>query len=134
MQIAASTSLSGLTAPSATGVSAHPEDQGAWFITAFDKTGVYARNEHALQSALLQVAWLDRNRCYALIALKVPRKVIGNAVSRRGEQRGNGADARLAQETHQQVQLLSFLASRVGASRSASIPVALVPRDVIVGQ
>jgi hypothetical protein len=36
-----------------------PEDQGVWFITAFDRTGVYARYEDALQSALLQVVWLS---------------------------------------------------------------------------
>ena len=38
-----------------------PEDQGAWFITAFDSTAVYACYEDALQSALLRVAWLSES-------------------------------------------------------------------------
>ena len=36
-----------------------PEDQGAWFITAFDERGVYARYEDALESAKARVAWLS---------------------------------------------------------------------------
>ena len=38
-----------------------PEDQGAWFVTAFDRTAVYACYEDALQSALLRVAWLNES-------------------------------------------------------------------------
>jgi hypothetical protein len=38
-----------------------PEDQGVWFVTAFDRTAVYACYEDALQSALLRVAWLSES-------------------------------------------------------------------------
>ena len=36
-----------------------PEDQGAWFTTAFDRTAVFACYEDALKSTLLRVAWLS---------------------------------------------------------------------------
>ncbi len=34
------------------------EDQGAWFLVAFDEKAVFERYEDALESALREVAWL----------------------------------------------------------------------------
>lgn len=36
-----------------------PEDQGAWFMTSFDKDGVYARYVDAFDVALSTVVWLS---------------------------------------------------------------------------
>jgi hypothetical protein len=36
-----------------------PEDQGAWFIIAFDESRLFARYEDALESAKARVAWLS---------------------------------------------------------------------------
>ena len=35
-----------------------PEYQGAWFVTAFDQTGVFPKYEDALKTALMRVSWL----------------------------------------------------------------------------
>ena len=36
-----------------------PEDQGAWFVTAFDELSVFVSYEDALKSAKASVAWLS---------------------------------------------------------------------------
>ena len=36
-----------------------PEDQGAWFVTAYDDTGVYGSYELALAAAWRRVGWLS---------------------------------------------------------------------------
>jgi hypothetical protein len=35
-----------------------PEDQGAWFLTAFDERAVFASYEDALEAAVGRVVWL----------------------------------------------------------------------------
>jgi hypothetical protein len=77
---------------------------------------------------------LDCGRRQRVVAPQVLCKVCGNAVHTRGARSSGSADSLFAQEVQQQNQRLSFLASRLGASRAVPGATALVSLDGIVSQ